>query len=189
MTPGQDMALLKTLSTGKAGIHILTAGILGNIFVGMEIRRNQFYVTLFSNASKVVFPDNSLPAFTIHLAQPIDLGTSSDWEVGLAEISYKAPNRQVMQGAVVDLISSTIVLTYCDLISPQFVSTENVRLLRTIICPTQLGNHLFLNVYYLPVEKSLFQDIRIELRVSGGGPAAFEDSTIPTKVVLHFRRI
>ena len=94
-----------------------------------------------------------------------------------------------MQGAVVDVISTTNVLSYCDLITPQFVGTENVRILRTIICPTQLGNDLFQNVYYLPVERTLFQDIRIELRVSDGGPAAFEVSVIPTKVVLHFRRV
>jgi len=69
------------------------------------------------------------------------------------------------------------------------VSTENVRLLRTISCPTQLGKHQFQNVYYLPVEKILFQNIRIELRVSDGRPAAFEDSIMRTKVVLHFRRV
>jgi len=94
-----------------------------------------------------------------------------------------------MQGAVFDVVSSINVLIYCDLITPQFVGTENVRLLRTIICPTQLGNHLFQNIYYLPVEKKLFQDIRIELREADGEPAAFEDSIIPTKVVLHFGRV
>jgi len=81
----------------------------------MEIHRNQFYVTLFTNTSKEVFPDNTLTAFTNHLAQTIDLGSSSDWEVGLIELSYKAPNRQIMQGAVVDVISSINVLIYCDL--------------------------------------------------------------------------
>ena len=167
----------------------MTVGYLGNAFSLLEIRRSQSYVTLFSNASKEVFPDNSLTPFTIHLAQTIYLGTSSNWEVGLSEISYKAPNRQIMQGAVVDVIISSNVLIYCDVITPQFLSTENVRLLRTIICPTQLGNHQFQNVYYLPVQRTLFQDIRIELRVSDGGPAAFEDRIISTKVVLHFRRV
>ena len=100
----------------------------------MEILRNQFYVTLFSNASKEVFPDNTLTAFTIHLAQPIDLG-QSDWEVGLTELSYEAPNRQLMRGKLVDVISSVNVLVYCDLITPQLVGTESVRLLRTVICP------------------------------------------------------
>ena len=102
----------------------------------MEILRNQFYVTLFSNASKEVYPDNTLTAFTIHLAQPIELGSSSDWEVGVAELSYKATNTQIMQGSPVDVISSTHVLIYCNLIKPQCVSTDNVHLLRTIICPT-----------------------------------------------------
>jgi len=154
----------------------------------MEIPRNHFYVTLFSNASKDVFPDNTLTGLLIHLAQPIDLG-SSDWEVGLAEFSYKAPNRQIKQGTVIDVIISVNVLVYCDLITPQIVWTENVRLLRTIFCPTQLGNHVFQNIYYLPIEQKLFHDIRIELRETNGEPAAFESSIIPTKVVLHFRRV
>ena len=155
----------------------------------MEILRNQFYVTLFINASKEVYPDNTMKTFTIHLAQPIDLGSSSDWEVGLAELSYKAPNKQIMQGSPVDVISSTNVLIYCDLIKPQCVSTDNVRLLRTIICPTQFENHLFQNIYYLLVEKTHFQDIRIELREANGEPAAFEASVTPTKVVLYFRSV
>jgi len=94
-----------------------------------------------------------------------------------------------MQGAVVDVISSINVLIYCDLIMPQFVGSDNFRLLRTIICPTQLGNHLFQNAYYLPVEKTLFQDVRIELRVLDGEHTTCESSVIPTKVVLHFKRI
>jgi len=155
----------------------------------MGIKRNQFYVTLFSNASKDVFRDNSLTAFTIHLANPINLASASDCEVGLAEVSYKAPNRQILQGALVDVVSSINILIYCDLITPQFVGSDNVRLLRNIICPTQLGNHLFQNVYYLPVEKALFQDIHVELRVLDGEHAEFENSGIPTNIVLHFRRI
>ena len=154
----------------------------------MEIPRNHFYVTLFSNASKDFFPDNTLTAFTIHLAQPIDLG-SSDWEVGLAELSYKAPNRQIKQGTVIDVITSVNVLVYCDLITLQIVGTENVRLLRTIICPTQLGNHVFQNIYYPPIEKKLFQDICIEPREANGERAAFEATIVPTTVVLHFRRV
>jgi len=69
------------------------------------------------------------------------------------------------------------------------VGTEGVRLLRTIICPTQSGNHLFDNIYYLPVEKKLFQDIRIELREASGAPAALEAGIIRTNEVLYFRRV
>jgi len=131
-----------------------------------------------------VFPENSLTAFSIHLAQSIDL-TSSDWEVGLTEISYKAPNRKIMQGAVVDVVSSINVPVYCDLISLQFVGTGNVLLLRTIICSHNWETTCF-KMFTISPSKKLFQDIRIELREANGEPAAFEDSIILTKVVLHF---
>ena len=58
-----------------------------------------------------------------------------------------------MRGKLIDVISSVNVLVYCDIITPQMVGNENVRLLRTIICPTQLGNQMFQNIYYLPFEK------------------------------------
>ena len=94
-----------------------------------------------------------------------------------------------MRRKLVDVISSVHVLVYCDLITPQMVGTECVRLLRINICLTQLGNHLFHIIYYLPVEKKLFQDIRIELREASGEPDALEAGVIPTNVVLYFRRL
>ena len=94
----------------------------------MEIDRKHFYVTLFSNASQKIFPDNTLVTFTIHLAQPIDLGTSSDWEVGLCENTYKPPRLELISGALIDIIRETNALIYCDLIVPQFVCKNYVRL-------------------------------------------------------------
>jgi len=44
-----------------------------------------FYVTLFSNTSKTLYPDNTIAAFTAELAQPIELGYSDNWEVGICE--------------------------------------------------------------------------------------------------------
>jgi len=35
---------------------------------------NQFYVNLFSKASQNLYPHNTVGAFTVHLAQTIDLG-------------------------------------------------------------------------------------------------------------------
>jgi len=50
----------------------------------MDIGRNNFYVTLFSNASLDLYTVNIRAVFTTHLARPIDLGTpSSEWEMGL----------------------------------------------------------------------------------------------------------
>jgi len=35
---------------------------------------NHFYITLLSNASQDVYPDNTVGAFTVKLAETIDLG-------------------------------------------------------------------------------------------------------------------
>ncbi|DAC80295.1 TPA_asm: penton [Terrapene box turtle adintovirus] len=45
-----------------------------------------FYITLPSNASSAVFPQNTISNFTIRLIKPLDLPGA--WEVGLVEIQY-----------------------------------------------------------------------------------------------------
>jgi len=46
-----------------------------------------FYVTLLSNASWDIYDQNTHADFTVNLAQPIDLGSTSNWKVGFCEIS------------------------------------------------------------------------------------------------------
>jgi len=48
----------------------------------------QFYVTLLSNTSKNLYPENTIAAFTAELAQHVDLGYSDNWEVRVCEFSY-----------------------------------------------------------------------------------------------------
>ena len=48
---------------------------------------NNFYVTLLSNALREIYDLNTHADFTVKLAQPIDLGTTSKFEVGLCEVS------------------------------------------------------------------------------------------------------
>jgi len=153
------------------------------------MERKHFYTTLYSNASQKLYPDNTQASFTCHLVQPINLGSASDWEVGLSEVSYFPPKRVMNRGAVVDYISTTNGLIYCDLITPQFVGENIVRVIRPIIIWPATGIHLYQNIYYFPVEKSEFQDIRIEIRKLNGEPPEFQQTDVPVKVVLHFRRI
>ena len=63
-------------------------------------------------------------------------------------------------------------------------------LLRSIVTPS-LGQHLFPNIYYLPVERTNFTSIHIALTLADHArPIVFldDDTPTPTKVVLHFRR-
>ena len=74
------------MSGGKLIVLISAAGSKRQTlrkFKTME--RKHFYITLYSNASQKLYPNNTQAAFTFHLAQPVDLGTSSDWEVGLVK--------------------------------------------------------------------------------------------------------
>jgi len=153
------------------------------------MERKHFYITFYSNASQKLYPDNTQTAFTCHLAQPIYLGTSSDWDVGLSEVSYFPPKRVVMKGSVIDYISTLNGLIYCDLIAPQFVGENKVRVIRPIIVWPATGIQLYHNIYYFPVEKSEFQDIRIEIKKLDGEPPEFQKTDVPVKVVLHFRSI
>ena len=150
-------------------------------------RRDHFYVTLFSNASQIVYPSNTIAAFTVQLAKTIELGPSENWEVGLCELSHPPPTTGNLRPLVV--VGDTNALVYCDLIAPQFVGTAMARYLRTFITPTVYGVHNFRQVYYVPVEKRTFRDIRIEVLNLSGKRIAFKDSQAPLKVVLHFRRV
>jgi len=80
-------------------------------------------------------------------------------------------------------------LVYCDLISPQYVGRALVRCMKTFILPSLSGQHVFDNVYYLPVEKRKFKSIRIEILQLTGKPVVFKICTTPSKVVLHFRLV
>ena len=102
-----------------------------------------FYITRYSNASQKLYPDNTQADFTCHLAQPVDLGTSSDWELGVCEVTYFPPKRIVMRDSVLDYVSLLNGLIYCDLITPQFVGKDKVRLMRPIILWPANGIHLY----------------------------------------------
>ena len=112
----------------------------------MGIGRDHFYVTLFSNAFVDLYPDYTRAVFTTHLAHPIDLGTSSsEWEVGLCEVSYGCPSNERVKANT--LVDRNIVFVYCHLVAPQFVADQNLRTLRIIDYTSKDGEHRFQNVY------------------------------------------
>jgi hypothetical protein len=144
-------------------------------------------VTLLSNTSKSLYPDNTIAAFTAELARPIELGYSDNWEVGICEFSY--PPNSVGTFKHTTVVGDTTGLIYCDLVPPQYVGRALVRCMRTFIYPALSGEHVFDNVYYLPVEKRTFKSIRIEILQLTGKPVEFKSSTTPSNLVLHFRRV
>ena len=78
----------------------------------------------------------------------------------------------------------TLALIYCNLISPHIVGDSTVRSMQTYDLPS--CQHEFQNVYFVPVEQRIFQDIRIKFLTTEGLHIPFEESWTTTKVVLHF---
>ena len=148
---------------------------------------NHFYVTLFSNASTDLYPSNTIARFTTEFLRPIEWGSSDRWEVGVGEFTYPPKNVGTFKPTL--LVCDTTGLIYCDLISPQYVGKILVRCLRTFIYPDYYAQHIFENVYYMPVEKRTFKNIRIEILQMTGKPVPFKSSKTPSMVVLHFRRV
>jgi hypothetical protein len=106
----------------------------------MNLDQQDFYVTLFSNASQNLFAGNMIAAFTIHVAQTIELGATKSWEVGLCELT--CPPQYVGTYEKVTTVGDSNVLVYCNLISPRLVDGELVRCLRTFIAPSQFCEHV-----------------------------------------------
>jgi hypothetical protein len=73
------------------------------------------------------------------------------------------PPPNVVTFKPVQTFGETCDLIYCNLISPQFVGDRAVRCFRTFVYPSIYCQHTFENVYYVPVEKRSFREIRIEV--------------------------
>jgi len=143
-----------------------------------SLEQNNFYVTLLGNAPRDIYAQNIHANFTVKLTQSIDLGSTSKWEVGFCEISCPSSPE-----------AASPVVLYCNLISPQILGVSTVRCIRSFrLYPNAMCQHEFHNVQYMPVEQRRFQDIRLEFLTTEGLQIPFEDSTMPTRVVLHFRK-
>jgi hypothetical protein len=95
---------------------------------------DHFYVTLFSNASHDIYKSNTLAAFTVQLAQTIELHPSDKWEVSICEFACPPPNVGTIRNVMI--VGETCGLNYCNIISPQFVGDESVRCLRKFTYPS-----------------------------------------------------
>ena len=130
-----------------------------------------------------VYPKNKIAASTVQMAHEINLGTDRR-AVGLCDFSFAPGNFKHSIG-----VGDTLALIYCTLMDSQFVGEQMVACIRTYIYQTTFCNHVFKNVYYMPVKQRRFRNIRIKITDSVGKRIPFKVSKTPTKVVLHFRRL
>ena len=82
--------------------------------------KNHFYVTLFSNASRDIYEQNTYADFIVNLAQFIHLGFTSNFEVGFCEFPCSSSPERVNP-----------VLLYPNMIFPQCMDDSTVHSIRT----------------------------------------------------------
>ena len=57
---------------------------------------DSFTIELVSNASRELFPDNTLSSFTNFLPEKVNL--EGQWEVAVSEISYPSMHQNITEG-------------------------------------------------------------------------------------------
>ena len=110
---------------------------------------NHFYMTLFRNFSHKIYLDNTLSAFKVKLAQPLDLNSVENLEEVISEIS--CPQPIVGTGMHLIAVGNTYVFVYFNVIKPQFVGKHMVRCFRTSIFPSTNCDNILDKFYYVPV--------------------------------------
>lgn len=81
------------------------------------------------------------------------------------------------------------IYVYSDVLQYQLVGDSFTPLLRTVTTEGKSGEMIeksFNNVHYMPVSKSTFESIEIDLRSDTGDPIPFQDGKVVVK--LHFRK-
>lgn len=142
----------------------------------MNIPTN-FYVTLLSNNSLMIYEDNVLSAFT-NLVNLPTITSKEDWEVGVTELYLNDGSTEL----------PTILFIYSDIIKPRCIGNKNIRCIRVLPYKGQSICYDFHNVEYYPLEISIINDISILIANSDGTQYNFQSSTTPNFITLHFRK-
>ena len=198
-----------------------------------------FYMTLPSNASMEMHPDNTLTHYVTHLPQRIDL--TGEWECGLAEVQYPHTWYNVtdndvwfflntidasMLGFREPVASEPVAVTsspvlpadschpdssypfhieandvvnltqgfdtlylYTDIVESRIVGDTLAPLLRALPISGRHGDRVsarFTNVHNVPLLRSNFTSIEVDIRNDMGRRVPFEYGRVT--VTLHFRR-
>lgn len=152
---------------------------------------DSFLVTLFSNNSLNVFPDNVQSAFTniVNISENLN----ENWEVGISELYLNdLPTTEVL--IVVDNLKSMhsmnrgLIFIYTDIIKPRCVGDKRTRCLRVLLHNGVARMMQFKNIEYYPMENCDVRDISILISDSSGYKVPFKPSAIPIYVTLSFRK-
>lgn len=137
---------------------------------------DSFYISLLSTDSMNYFPTNTLSAFTNQFNKTYEL--NDNWYVGMCHFYHNSFE---------NIDKNEFLYIYTDIIEPNQIGFGKIRCLRIINSIHGGDNDIeFKNVHYMRIEKTQFENISILVADGKGEQIAFNDSTTPTIVTLHF---
>lgn len=149
----------------------------------------EFSVTLFSNDSLAIYPENQLASFTNKLYRPIEL--EGNWSVGVTEMYL---NRHFGP----KIINHGFIST--EIIKPRHVGSQYTRCLKVFHITEEISNNVnsvmiacpktlfsFRPEFY-PLENNFIDEISILITDEDGETLNFWANDLPTYVTLQFRK-
>ena len=126
--------------------------------------------------NKDYFYDNESYKFKVHLKYPLVL--TGTWKVGLTAFYTSLTRSQ--------RLTDTALYVYCDFCKESVIHGQLQKLLRCIPMTKQnKWEHMFQNVYYLPVSKQEIFEMEFYIKTRNGQDASFLNK--PVILELHFK--
>lgn len=172
-----------------------------------QFGEQEHFVTVLSNNSTLIYPDNVLSAFTNILNRPLIL--PGKWIVGLTEVCLnrnssnslqtkkKSSNLsdEVIKGDLVDGGDKddnqcTQIYLYTDVIKPRHIGNRYSRCLRVFLKKNlEQATIGFDQIEYFPVQTNMIGEISVLMADLTGERINFNRSYIPTMCTFHFKKV
>lgn len=140
--------------------------------------QNDFYLTLFSNASAKLCENNTQSKFQNYLNHPLNL--EGEWHVGIVDFYHNSIN--------VSGITTDMLFIHCDIVSEQMIADQHARVIRSFPIQTIEEYIQFSNIQYIPLAIRYIDSLSFILTNLDNKQPDFKASKVPTMICLHFKR-
>lgn len=147
-----------------------------------------FYVYLSSDSSEKTHSKNTHAAFTVQLANTIELDPNCAWSVAIAETIFPSTDQptalRTYSGIMMTDFTKGPIFIYSDLVRTSNVGDSDSKLLRIISPPK--AHQTFIDRHYIPVVGRRISQISILMTDRLGVRYPLSGGKVPVILVLHF---
>lgn len=138
---------------------------------------DEFSVTLFSNNSMSIYPNNVLSSFSNKLYKPIELN-GEGWSVGIVEMYINELIKPRHEHCFI----------YSDIIKERYCGDQYTKCMRVFHLAPKSEKIFKFKPQYYPIQNNFIDEISILIADEEGEKIDFIASTVPTYVTLNFKK-